>query len=73
VIDFENGAHLFVYEALQGVRNSRVGDRVQLCLIATAKDCPPGDERGRVYKGTNLRTGESWMGPDTLLRNCSGA
>jgi len=32
---------------------------VNMCLVETPKDCP-AEIRGRIYKTTNLRTGESW-------------
>jgi hypothetical protein len=35
-------------------------------------DCPPGDDRGKVYKTTNKRTGESWTQADAE-HMCGGA
>ncbi|MEQ1617010.1 MAG: hypothetical protein ABL883_01540 [Terricaulis sp.] len=60
------------YDALPGVANSRVGDEVRVCLVSVPENCPPGDDRGRMYSGTNLRTGESWSAPDSQ-HMCGGA
>jgi hypothetical protein len=39
------------------------------------KDCPPGDDRGREYTTTNLRTDEAWTLPDSqqMCGVCGGA
>jgi hypothetical protein len=49
-----------------------LGDSVKLCLIFIPEDCPPGDDRGRFYRATNLRNGESWELPDSQ-HMCGGA
>ena len=36
------------------------------------ENCPPGDDRGKIYKATNLRTNESWEAPDSQ-HSCGGA
>lgn len=41
-------------------------------LIFVPKDCPPGDDRGRVYETTNLRTHEVWQTHDDP-HMCGGA
>jgi hypothetical protein len=51
---------------------SRVGDRVRICLVSIPKGCPPGDERGRAYATTNLRTGAAWTRRDSA-HLCGGA
>jgi hypothetical protein len=51
---------------------SQVFDKVNMCLVEIPKDCQPGDNRGRVYKTTNLRTKESWSLPNDV-KSCSGA
>jgi len=56
----------------RAVVRSQVFDRVNMCLVEIPKGCPEGDIRGRVYKTTNLRTGESWSLPNDV-RSCSGA
>jgi hypothetical protein len=50
----------------------RSGDKVKLCLVSLPEDCPPGDDRGKIYRATNLRTGESWEAPDSQ-HSCGGA
>jgi len=44
----------------RAVVRSQVFDKVNMCLVDIPKSCAAGDNRGRVYKTTNLRTGESW-------------
>jgi hypothetical protein len=45
---------------------------VRFCLISIPKDCPPGDNRGRVYETTNLRTNGVWKMQDDP-HVCGGA
>lgn len=40
----------------------RPRDAISLCLEFTPHDCPPGDERGRIYSLLNRRTGISVAG-----------
>lgn len=56
----------------RALAHAKVGDRVRMCLIFVPKDCPPGDDRGRVYETTNLRTNEVWKMPDDP-HMCGGA
>ncbi|GAM96925.1 hypothetical protein U91I_00546 [alpha proteobacterium U9-1i] len=71
-VEFANGMSQVSYDVLPGVSNSRVGDPVRLCLVSVPQNCPPGDDRGRVYAGTNLRTNETWTAPDSQ-HMCGGA
>ena len=48
------------------------GDKVLMCLVAIPHDCPPGDDRGRVYTVTNMRTAATWTLPDSQ-HSCGGA
>ena len=64
-VQFDNGGVQISYEREEGVVNSRVGDPVRICLVSLPEDCPPGDDRGKVYATTNLRTGASWEMPDS--------
>lgn len=52
------------YSYVAPLAESRIGDEVLVCLVSIPKDCPPGDDRGRVYSATNLRTKGSWLLPD---------
>lgn len=69
---FDNGGVQISYEREEAVIHSRVGDPVRICLVEIPKDCPPGDDRGKVYKTTNLRTGQHWEMPDSQ-HMCGGA
>lgn len=60
------------YEVVPALRRSRVGDRVRSCLVFIPRRCPPGDDRGRIYRTTNLRTHESWRMSDSQ-HACGGA
>jgi hypothetical protein len=71
-IVYENGGHQVSYAKETSVLRSKVGDRVKMCLVEIPKDCPPGDDRGRVYNTKNLRTGEAWTLSDSQHR-CGGA
>lgn len=67
-----NGVYGVSYSYVDAVAHSRVGDKVMTCLISLPKDCPKGDERGKSYATTNLRTRESWTLPDSQHK-CGGA
>lgn len=53
-------------------RDFAVGDRVRLCLDALPDDCPPGDDRGKVYTVTNLKNQLTFTGIDSW-HSCGGA
>jgi hypothetical protein len=72
LVTFTNGGVQVTYDQVREVDESRPGDRVSMCLVSIPKDCPPGDERGRTYKTTNKRTGQSWTLPDAEHK-CGGA
>jgi hypothetical protein len=71
-ISFANGGYQVSYEQMPAVDSSRAGDPIRLCLAAIPQGCPPGDNRGREYKATNLRTQKSWRLPDSE-HSCGGA
>lgn len=81
--NFETGAHVTLKNSgfsvayqedstLPAIRKSKVGDHVLVCLVYIPKHCPPGDNRGKFYTITNLRTLESWTLPDSQ-HECGGA
>jgi len=72
VVTYANKAVGISYGYEAGVAKSRVGDEVLLCLVSIPQDCPPGDDRGRLYSGTNLRTKGSWQLSDSQ-HMCGGA
>lgn len=69
---YANGLSQVSYDVVEGISHSQTGDSVHLCLVSVPENCPPGDERGRVYTATNARTGESWTAPDSQ-HMCGGA
>jgi len=71
-IRYSNGLYGVSYEAVPGIKNAKVGDSINLCLLSIPENCPPGDNRGKVYGATNLRTGEKWGLPDSQ-HFCGGA
>lgn len=71
-IEYANGSWQVDYNIIAGIHSSRAGDRVLLCLTDIPVGCPPGDDRGRTYKGTNLRTHQSWSALDSE-HSCGGA
>ena len=71
-INYINGGQQVSYDTEPGIEDSNVGDRVRLCLTYIPQDCPPGDDRGKIYKATNLRTGATWELPDAE-HECGGA
>lgn len=72
VVAYANGIYGVSYDVVTGLRLSRAGDPVELCLTALPENCPPGDDRGKLYGATNLRNGESWELPDAG-HMCGGA
>jgi hypothetical protein len=71
-ISYANGGGQVSYDTIPEIHRSRVDDPVRLCLVSIPEDCPPGDDRGKVYSATNLRTGDSWEAPDSQ-HSCGGA
>jgi uncharacterized protein YecT (DUF1311 family) len=71
-VRFANGVQQVSYYLEKPVARSRLGDRARVCLVAIPHNCPPGDDRGRQYAVTNLRTGEKWRMYDSQ-HLCGGA
>ena len=71
-VAFANGGAQVSYQREPTIERSQVGDPVRLCLVEIPKNCPPGDDRGKVYTTTNLRTGEAWSLADSQ-HSCGGA
>jgi hypothetical protein len=71
-ITFSNGISLVSYDAVPQAVASKPGDRVRMCLESVPEDCPPGDERGKIYSVTNLRTRKKFTLPDSQ-HQCGGA
>lgn len=60
IVRFSNSGVQVSLVKERAIARSQIFDKVNMCLVEVPKDCPAGDSRGRVYKTTNLRTGESW-------------
>lgn len=71
-VSYANGGYQVSYDAIKGLKGSRVGDPVKFCLTSLPENCPPGDGRGKSYKVTNLRTHKSWEAFDSE-HMCGGA
>ena len=71
-VTFNNKGYQVSYAEEPAILHSRRGDKVYMCLMQVPRDCPPGDDRGRIYTTTNLRTMASWTLPDAEHR-CGGA
>ena len=52
--------------------NFAAGHRVQACLLALPIDCPPGDQRGKLYRVVDLQTEARAEGIDSW-HLCGGA
>jgi hypothetical protein len=70
-VRFANDGYQVAYDNVPAIEQSKKGDHVRICLVSIPHNCPRGDERGRVYKTTNLRTNKAWALPDAQ-RNCGG-
>ena len=55
-VGYADGVWQVSYEREPEVLKSRVDDPVRVCLVSKPRNCPPGDDRGRVYSVQNLRT-----------------
>ena len=71
-IQYDNGGVQVSYEFNADVAASRIGDPVIFCLLSIPPNCPPGDDRGKIYSATNLRNLRSWIMPATQ-HSCGGA
>ncbi|MFO1371519.1 MAG: hypothetical protein U1F42_03695 [Candidatus Competibacteraceae bacterium] len=72
VVQFTNGVNLVSYETVPQAEASRPGDKVTMCLKSVPKNCPPGDNRGKFYTVTNMRTKKVFTLPDSQ-HMCGGA
>jgi len=67
-----NGAVQISYDQIPAIDASRRGDAALVCLISLPRNCPRGDDRGKVYGVANLRTLGAWALPDSE-HECGGA
>jgi len=71
-VEYTNDGRQVSYSLEEGLAGSAEGQPVAVCLIAIPRDCPAGDDRGRLYLGLNLETQGSWVLTDTQ-HMCGGA
>jgi hypothetical protein len=71
-VTFNNGGYQVSYDTVPAIKHSKAGDPVRMCLVSIPRHCPKGDDRGRVYRTTNLRTHKGWKLPDSE-HMCGGA
>jgi hypothetical protein len=71
-ISYADGGSQVSYDQVPGIDASQAGDPIKLCLVSLPQDCPPGDDRGKVYSATNLRTNQTWSEADSE-HSCGGA
>lgn len=71
-VNFENGGYQVSYDIVPAIEHSKAGDPVRMCLVSIPSNCPKGDDRGRMYRTTNLRTHKSWTLRDSE-HMCGGA
>jgi hypothetical protein len=71
-VSFENGGDQVSYDTVPAIEHSKTGDPARMCLVSIPRHCPKGDNRGRIYRTTNLRTHQTWKLPDSE-HMCGGA
>jgi len=71
-VTFANGLYQVSYDEMAAIHRAHRGDPVLICLVSLPTDCPKGDDRGKIYKTTDLRTHRSWTLPDAE-HSCGGA
>jgi hypothetical protein len=71
-VNFANGGYQVSYDEIEAVNLARANDPVVLCLVRLPSNCPPGDERGKIYATVDLRTLLFWVLPDSE-HACGGA
>jgi hypothetical protein len=71
-VSFANGGYQVSYDTVPAVERAKAGDPIRLCLVSVPKNCPRGDDRGKVYRAFDRRTRESWSLPDSE-HECGGA
>jgi hypothetical protein len=71
-VSFTNGLYQVSYDQIPAIDKASAGDPIFICLVELPKDCPPGDNRGKVYTATDLLTEQSWTLADSE-HMCGGA
>ncbi|MFI4936522.1 MAG: lysozyme inhibitor LprI family protein [Caulobacterales bacterium] len=71
-VNMANGADQVSYDTIAAIDRSRPGDPVLVCLVSLPRNCPAGDDRGKIYAAANLRTLGAWSDADSE-HMCGGA
>lgn len=71
-VNFANGGYQVSYDEIEAVNLAQVNDPVVLCLVRLPSNCPPGDERGKLYATIDLWILLFWVLPDSE-HACGGA
>lgn len=71
-IAFDNGLYQVSYGRGDEFFDVAAGDDAIVCLMSIPRDCPAGDERGRVYYTLDLKTQTHWALADSQ-HLCGGA
>lgn len=71
-IGYENGGYIYSYDRGSNFDGIARGQPVVLCLMSIPRDCPAGDDRGRIYYTLDLATRQSWVSGDSE-HGCGGA
>lgn len=71
-IGFSSGLSLVGYSTPPEVKLQHLGDAVRVCLVAVPVGCPPGDDRGKLYRVQDAHLRISYVLPDAQ-HMCGGA
>lgn len=71
-VTFANGGYQVDYSTNDAIYVSEEGQRVVICLMQIPRDCPKGDDRGRLYLTYNTVTQNNWALSDSQ-HSCGGA
>jgi hypothetical protein len=72
-VAFADGLHVVSGLAVPGgVRLARVGDPARVCLVSIPHPCPAHDERGRLFRVTDMRVHRTYLAPNAW-HGCGGA
>lgn len=71
-IGFSSGLSLVGYSTPPEVKLQHPGDAVRVCLVAVPVGCPPGDDRGKLYRVHDAHLRISYVLPDAQ-HMCGGA
>lgn len=71
-VGYANGGGVISYDRDKSFDGVAVGQPAVLCLVTIPRDCPAGDNRGRLYYTLDEATHGSWLTTDSQ-HSCGGA